>query len=265
MGLTVGAKTMKDKKTILITGASSGYGKATAEHYAKIGNCQLILLARRLERLNALKERLESETVTVHVERLDPTDPMSIDAVFDGLSPKLKSLDILVNSGGLALGVGPAQSSDLSDWYTMIQTNIVGLVHVTRRCLDYMYSRKIGHIVNIGSIAGQWPYPGGNVYGSKKAFVKMFSQSLKTDLIGTGIRVTNIEPGLSKTEFSEVRLKDEAKAAAVYEGTEPLLAEDIAEIITWVTALPSHVNINALEVMPVCQAWNSLRVERNVD
>lgn len=249
-------------KTILITGASSGYGKATAERYAKIGNCRLILIARRLERLEALKTQLEPQTSGIHVQSVDLTKSEDIDVFFDNLPADFKGIDVLVNSGGLALGVEPAQAADLANWNTMIQTNITGLVHMTRRCLDLMTPRKTGHIVNIGSIAGQWPYPGGNVYGSTKAFVKMFSQSLKTDLLGTGIRVTNLEPGLSQTEFSDVRLKDSSKAAAVYDGTQPLKGEDIAEIITWVTALPKHVNINALEVMPTCQAWNNFQIDR---
>jgi len=254
-----------DIRTILITGASSGYGKATAERYADIEHCRLILVARRAERLEALKAKIERKTEGTYVHPLDLTDPQAIDTFFDTLPPPFKDIDIIVNSGGLALGVEPAQNADLENWQRMIQTNITGLVHMTRRCLDLMVPRNSGHIVNIGSIAGQWPYPGGNVYGSTKAFVKMFSQSLKTDLIGTNIRVTNLEPGLSQTEFSEIRLKDTEKAAAVYTGTEPLAGEDIAEIITWVTGLPKHVNVNALEVMPTCQAWNSLQIHREPD
>lgn len=253
---------MTEIKTILITGASSGYGKATAERYAAQGNCKLILVARRLARLEALKAKLEQQTAGIYIQSVDLTKAQDIDGLFDSLPTEFRNIDILVNSGGLALGVEPAQAADLNNWHTMIQTNITGLVHVTRRCLDLMTPRNTGHIINIGSIAGQWPYPGGNVYGSTKAFVKMFSQSLKTDLLGTGIRVTNLEPGLSETEFSEVRLKDTAKAAAVYTGTQPLQGEDIAEIITWVTALPKHVNINALEVMPTCQAWNNFQIDR---
>jgi len=250
-------------KTILITGASSGYGKATAERYAKMGHCRLILVARRLERLEALKAELEAQTAGIFVQSLDLRDSVAIDAFFESLPKPFRSIDILINSGGLALGVEPAQTAKLSNWNTMIQTNITGLVHMTRRCLDLMVPRQCGHIINIGSVAGQWPYPGGNVYGSTKAFVKMFSQSLKTDLLGTGIRITNLEPGLSETEFSEVRLKDSEKAAAVYTGTQPLQGEDIAEIITWITSLPQHVNINALEVMPTCQAWNNFQVHRD--
>lgn len=254
--------TPSEIKTVLITGASSGYGKATAERYAQQGNCRLILIARRLERLEALKTQLEPQTAGIYIQSVDLTKPEDIDGFFGTLPQAFRSIDILVNSGGLALGVEPAQAAVLENWNTMIQTNITGLVHMTRRCLDLMTPQRSGHIVNIGSVAGQWPYPGGNVYGSTKAFVKMFSQSLKTDLLGTGIRVTNLEPGLSQTEFSDVRLKDSEKAASVYEGTQPLKGEDIAEIITWVTALPKHVNINALEVMPTCQAWSNFQIDR---
>ncbi|MEW8237651.1 MAG: SDR family NAD(P)-dependent oxidoreductase, partial [Candidatus Thiodiazotropha taylori] len=165
----------------------------------------------------------------------------------------------------LALGLQPAHEADLQDWQTMVDTNIKGLMHMTRLILPGMVQRRRGHIINIGSVAASWPYPGGNAYGATKAFVQQFSRGLKADLVGTPLRVTNIEPGLAETEFSLVRMKGDAQQAAdVYQGTQPLTGPDIAEIVYWVTALPPHVNINALEVMPVCQAWSPFAVDRTL-
>jgi 3-hydroxy acid dehydrogenase/malonic semialdehyde reductase len=171
---------------------------------------------------------------------------------------------VLVNNAGLALGLGPAAEANLADWDRMVATNVTGLMHMTRALLPGMVARNSGHVVNLGSIAGSYPYPGGHVYGASKAFVKQFSLNLKADLIGTNVRVTDIEPGLcGGTEFSTVRFGgDDAKAAAVYAGTTPLTAEDIAEAVSWVVHLPAHVNINRIEMMPTCQAPQAPAVKR---
>jgi len=172
-------------------------------------------------------------------------------------------VDVLVNNAGLAAGLEPAQSADLDDWDAMVDTNIKGLMYVTRAILPGMVTRNAGHIINIGSVAGSYPYEGGNVYGATKAFVAQFSRNLRTDVSGTAIRVTNIKPGNAETEFSLIRFKGNvAKAQAVYQGYQPLTAEDIAEMVFWVTHLPSHVNVNELEVMPVAQSWAGYKIHR---
>ncbi|MEW8017968.1 MAG: SDR family oxidoreductase [Candidatus Thiodiazotropha endolucinida] len=251
------------KKCILITGASSGFGEACARRFATAGS-DLVLCARRLQRLETLVSSLPS-SCRVHVQQLDVTDRKSVEAFVDQLPDDFREIDVLVNSAGLALGLEPAHESNLDDWETMVDTNIKGLMGMTRQILPGMVARRRGHIVNIGSVAGSWPYPGGNAYGASKAFVQQFSRGLRADLLGTPVRVSNIEPGLAETEFSLVRMKGDAqKAGDVYTDTHPLCAEDIAEIVYWVTSLPSHVNVNALEVMPVCQAWNPLAVDRTL-
>ena len=248
------------KKTVLITGASAGFGEACARKFAGPEN-RLILAARRLEKLEALqKELTDTET---HIMQLDVRDRESVAETLTGLPESFQNIDILINNAGLALGLGPAYEADLDMWETMVDTNIKGLMYCTRQILPGMVKRRQGHIVNIGSVAGSTPYPGGNVYGATKAFVKQFSNNLRSDLNGTPIRVTNIEPGLAETEFSTVRFKgDTERAAEVYKGTRPLTADDIAEIVFWVTSLPSHININRLEVMPVCQAWAPFSIFR---
>ncbi len=171
----------------------------------------------------------------------------------------------MINNAGLALGLEPAHEANLRDWETMVETNILGLLRVTRQLLPGMVTRNAGHIINIGSTAGSWPYPGGNVYGATKSFVQMFSRQLLADLLGKRIRVTNIDPGLAETEFSEVRFKNnKEKAKKLYENTQPLTAGDIANIVHWVTSVPAHVNINTLEVMPVCQAWGPLQIDKEM-
>jgi NADP-dependent 3-hydroxy acid dehydrogenase YdfG len=251
------------KKHVLITGASSGFGEACARRFSAAGD-DLVLCARRMERLQALSEELSSQSDVV-IQTLDVTDPQAVDGFLEALPEASRDIDVLINNAGLALGLQPAHEADLEDWQTMVDTNIKGLMHMTRLILPGMVARRKGHIINIGSVAGSWPYPGGNAYGATKAFVQQFSRGLKADLVGTPLRVTNIEPGLAETEFSLVRMKGDAKQAAdVYQGTQPLTAEDIAEIIYWVTALPPHVNINALEVMPVCQAWSPFAVDRTL-
>lgn len=248
-------------QTILITGATSGFGKACALRFAENG-WRLILVGRRKERLDQLGTDLASQTAVYPI----PLDVRNRAEVLDrlgSLPPEFSVVNVLVNNAGLALGLSPAPECDLDDWDNMIDTNIKGLTYCTRAILPGMISRNSGLIVNIGSVAGNWPYPGGNVYGATKAFVQQFSRNLRADLLGTNIRVTNIEPGMAETEFSIVRFKgNRAEAEKVYTNTEPLRAEDIAGIIWWLANLPEHVNINQLEVMPTMQAWGPLAVER---
>ncbi|ODB94935.1 NAD(P)-dependent oxidoreductase [Candidatus Thiodiazotropha endoloripes] len=251
------------KKRVLITGASSGFGEACARRFSEAGD-DLVLCARRMDRLHALSEELSGQSEVV-IQTLDVTDPQAVEGFLDALPEASREIDVLVNNAGLALGLQPAHEADLQDWQTMVDTNIKGLMHMTRLILPGMVQRRRGHIINIGSVAGSWPYPGGNAYGATKAFVQQFSRGLKADLVGTPLRVTNIEPGLAETEFSLVRMKGDAQQAAdVYQGTQPLTGPDIAEIVYWVTAVPPHVNINALEVMPVCQAWSPFAVDRTL-
>lgn len=249
-------------KTVFITGATSGFGAACARRYAADG-CRLVLVGRRLERLQELQKGLASLALS-HITRLDVRDREAVFAAVDALPSDFRNIGILVNNAGLALGLEPAPAADLADWETMVDTNIKGLMYCTRAILPLMAEKRQGHIVNVGSVAGNWPYPGGNVYGATKAFVKQFSNNLRADLAGTGIRVTNIEPGMAETEFSLVRFKgDPDRAAKIYQGAEPLTAEDIAEIIHWTTSQPRHININRLEVMPVCQSWGPFAISRD--
>jgi 3-hydroxy acid dehydrogenase/malonic semialdehyde reductase len=247
------------KSTVFITGATSGFGAAAAHRFAKSG-ARLILCGRRGERLAAIRKELK---VPTHLVTLDVRDR---EAVFDAvakLPAEFAAIDVLVNNAGLAQGLDPAYKANLEDWETMIDTNIKGLVYCTRAVLPGMVERKRGHIVNLGSVAGTYPYPGGNVYGGTKAFVEQFSLNLRNDLGGFNIRVTNIEPGMCETEFSVVRFKgDKAAADRVYQGMTPLSADDIAEQIHWVASLPAHVNINRMEIMPVAQSWAGFAVHR---
>lgn len=245
----------------LITGASSGFGESCARRFAKEG-WNLILAARRDERIRKLKQEL-NKICEVYLLKLDVQDLIAVQQAIQNLPKEFQEIEVLINNAGLALGLEPAHRADLNDWETMINTNIKGLIYCTRTVLPLMVQQNHGHIINIGSIAGNWPYPGGNVYGASKAFVQQFSRNLRSDLLGTKIRVTNIEPGLAETEFSIVRFKgDKAKANQVYKGATPLYGEDIAEIAYWVTSLPPHVNINSVEVMPTDQAWGPLSVSR---
>ena len=247
-------------KTVLITGASAGFGAACARRYAGEDN-RLILAARRLERLQDLQEELHD--TECHVLELDVRNRQKVESAIAGLPPQFNQVDILINNAGLALGLEPAHETDMENWERMVDTNIKGLMYCTRQILPGMVERQHGHIVNIGSVAGNTPYPGGNVYGATKAFVKQFSNNLRADLVGTPVRVTNIEPGLAETEFSMVRFNwNMEKAAKIYEGTQPLTGGDIAEIVYWTTSLPAHINVNRLEVMPVCQAWGPFSIHR---
>ncbi len=247
--------------SVLITGASSGFGRAAAKCFSDAG-FDLVLVARRADRLAELKAALSSQ-VKVATIALDVRNKAD---VFSALTPRpegLSAVSILINSAGLALGLGGAEAADLDDWDAMVDTNIKGLMYCTRAVLPGMVAQGAGQIINLGSVAGSWPYPGGNVYGGTKAFVQQFSRNLRSDLLGKGIRVTNIEPGMCDTEFSKVRFGgDQAQADAVYQGMKPLSAEDVADVIFWVATRPPHVNVNQLELMPVAQAWSGFSVHR---
>lgn len=245
---------------VFVTGATAGFGQSITRRFVAQGH-KVIATGRRQERLDALQQELGDSVYTLV---LDVRDRAGIDAAVNSLPTEWRNIDVLVNNAGLALGIEPAQRASLEDWEEMIDTNNKGLVYMTRAILPAMVERNVGHIINIGSIAGSWPYPGGNVYGATKAFVRQFSFNLRTDLHGTALRVTDIEPGLvGGTEFSNVRFKgDDAKAGSVYDGTEPLTPEDVTEAVWWVATLPKHVNINALEMMPVGQSQAGLRVHK---
>jgi len=245
---------------VFVTGATAGFGQSITRRFIGQGH-QVIATGRRQERLDALKEEFGDRIYTLV---LDVRDRAGIDAAVASLPAEWRNIDILVNNAGLALGIEPAQRASLEDWEDMIDTNNKGLVYMTRALLPAMVERNVGHIINIGSIAGSWPYPGGNVYGATKAFVRQFSFNLRTDLHVTALRVTDIEPGLvGGTEFSNVRFKgDDSRADSVYDGTEPLTPEDVTEAVWWVATLPKHVNISALEMMPVGQSQAGLRVHK---
>jgi 3-hydroxy acid dehydrogenase/malonic semialdehyde reductase len=247
-------------RTALVTGATAGFGQAIAHRLVRDG-WRVIATGRRQDRLDALAAELGAALLPFP---LDVTDPAAVAALPACLPEGWREVDALVNNAGLALGLDPAQSAKLSDWDRMVAVNVTGLIHVTRALLPGMVARNRGHVVSLGSIAGTYPYPGGHVYGASKAFVAQFMLNLKADLVGRQVRVTNIEPGLcGGTEFSAVRFGgDQARADAVYQGTTPLTAEDIAEAVAWVLALPAHVNINRIEMMPTCQASAPLAVKR---
>ena len=247
-------------KTALITGATSGFGAATARRFVKEG-WKVIVTGRRAERLDALVDELGGATVA-HALCFDIQDADAIQVAVDGLPADFAEVDLLVNNAGLALGTAPAQECKLSDWMTMIDTNNKGLVAITRIMLDKLIERK-GAIVNLASIASNWPYPGGNVYGATKAFVQQFSLGIRCDLAATGVRVTSIEPGLCESEFTLVRTGGNKEAYDnLYRGADPIQPEDIAESIFWVANLPAHVNVNSLEVMPVSQSWSPFAIHR---
>ena len=246
--------------TILITGATAGFGEAMARRFVRDGH-RLIAAGRRADRLSALAQDLGSALLAFP---LDVTDAAATAALPGSLPEEWQTVDVLVNNAGLALGTAPAFQASLEDWNTMVATNVTGLIRLTHAMLPGMVARDQGHIVNISSSAATYPYPGGNVYGATKAFVTQFSLNLKADLVGTGVRVTDLEPGLvGGSEFSHVRYGgDTDKAAAVYAGTTPLSPQDIAEAVAWVIGLPQHVNINRMEMMPTCQAPGPLAIKR---
>lgn len=243
-----------------ITGATAGFGEACARHFVQEG-WKVIITGRRQERLDALTNELGAENCLPLC--LDVRNRDAVTQTLTSLPEAFAAVDVLVNNAGLALGLDSAQAANLDDWDIMVDTNIKGLTYCTRALLPGMIERKRGHVVNIGSCAGTYPYPGSNVYGATKSFVKQFSLNLRADLHGTGVRVSNIEPGMAKSEFSIVRFKGDAeKADNVYAGMEPLLPQDIAEIVHWVVSCPQHVNINRLEVMPTCQSFNAFLFSR---
>lgn len=247
-------------RTALITGASAGFGAAIARRFVADGY-KIIITGRRAERLEALANELGGPE-KAQILAFDIRDEAATRTALDTLPDQFSMIDVLVNNAGLALGTAPAQQCDLEDWKTMIETNVTGLVTITRLLLDRLIAQK-AVIVNLASIAASYPYPGGNVYGGTKAFVRQFSLGLRSDLHGTGVRVTSIEPGLSESEFTLVRTGgDEAAYDRLYAGADPLQPEDIANTIAFVAALPPHVNINALEIMPVSQSFSPFQVHR---
>ena len=246
-------------RTALITGATSGFGAAAVRRFVAAG-WRVIATGRRADRLQALVDELGADKV--HAAAFDIRDETALDAALDALPAAFRDIDLLVNNAGLALGTAPAQQASLDDWRTMIETNVLALVTVTRRLLPLLVERK-GAIINIGSIAGSYPYPGGNTYGGTKAFVRQFSLGLRSDLHGTGVRVTDIEPGMAETEFTLVRTHgDQAASDKLYAGAQPMTADDIAEQIFYVATLPPHLNINRLEIMPVTQSFAGFPVAR---
>lgn len=247
-------------QTVFVTGATSGFGEACARLFGAEG-WNVVISGRRAQRLEQLRQEIGPESV--QAVTLDVRDESAVKEAIEALPEPFSAIDVLVNNAGLALGLNPAPSCDMSDWEAMVDTNIKGLLYCTRAVLPGMVERDRGHVVNVGSVAGTYPYPGGNVYGATKAFVKQFSRNLKADLLGSRVRVSNIEPGMAETEFSLVRFEgDRDRAGAVYRDMQPLEAKDIADIIFWVVTAPSHVNINSVEVMPVAQAWGAFAVKR---
>lgn len=248
-------------KVALVTGASAGFGAAIARRLVQLG-WRVVAAARRVERLENLARELGSDSILPL--QLDVCDPTMTAAIVELLPAQFREIDCLINNAGLALGIEAASEADLGNWDRMIDTNCRGLVHVTRAILPGMVERGRGHVINLGSVAGTYPYPGGNVYGATKAFVHQFSLNLRSDLHGTGVRVTCIEPGMcGGTEFSEVRFGgDRQRATGVYDGMHPIAADDIAEAVAWTASLPPHVNINRLELMPVAQSSAGFAVHR---
>lgn len=246
--------------TVLITGATAGIGQAAARRFASAG-WKIIATGRRAERLDELVAELGADVV--HPLVFDIRDEAAIDAALGALPAGFGDIDVLINNAGLALGTAAAQDADLDQWRQMIDTNITGLVAITHRLLPGLIARK-GGIVNLSSVAATYPYRGGNVYGGTKAFVRQFSLGLRSDLHGTGVRVTSIEPGMAETEFTVVRTGgDQAASDALYAGADPMTADDIAGMIWWVATLPAHLNINTMEMMPVRQSFAGFQVARD--
>jgi 3-hydroxy acid dehydrogenase/malonic semialdehyde reductase len=236
---------------VCVTGATAGIGEAIVRLFISAG-AHVIATGRRTERLDALREELGER---LHTAAFDVADAAAVEEAFATLPASVANIDLLVNNAGLALGKGPAQDAKLSDWRRMLDTNIAGVLHCTHAVLPGMVERRRGHIVNIGSVAGSWPYPGGNVYGATKAFVRQFSLNLRADLVHHNVRVTDIEPGVVDTEFWSVRFEgDESAAQSALAGYTPLSADDIAETVRWVAMQPAHVNVNTIELMPTQQA-----------
>lgn len=249
---------MSEPKTALVTGATSGFGRAIAEKLLREG-WRVVAIGRRAERLRQLQDTFGE---AVHGIALDMRDSAAIVAAIAALPSEFAGIDVLVNNAGLALGTAPAQRADTTQWRQMIETNITGLVMLTHALLPRLIERK-GIIVNISSIAATYPYSGGNVYGASKAFVSQFSLGLRSDLHGTGVRVTSVEPGMAETEFTLVRTGGDRDASdALYRGAQPITGEDMAEQIWWLVNLPPHLNINRIETMPVNQSFSGFQVHR---
>lgn len=246
-------------KTILITGATSGFGRAAVERFHGAG-WRVIATGRRAERLDALADALGRERI--HTAAFDIRDEAAMRDALDALPDDFRGIDVLVNNAGLALGTAPAQRADLAQWKQMIDTNITALATLTHALLPTLIERK-GAILNVSSVAATYPYAGGNVYGGTKAFVSQFSLGLRSDLHGTGVRVTSIEPGMAETEFTLVRTRgDQAASDTLYKGADPIRPEDIADTLYWIATLPPHLNINRIEVMPVRQSFAGFQVAR---
>lgn len=247
-------------KIAVITGGTAGFGAATARRFVREG-WKVVITGRREQRLEELQQELGGPGV-VHTINLDMRDRAAVEQALGNLPEAFRQVDLLVNNAGLALGIELAWDCDMDEWENMVDTNIKGVLYATRTLLPGMVERNRGHVINLGSVAGNWPYPGGNVYMGTKAFVKQFSLGLRADLYGKAVRVTNVEPGLSESEFSVVRFRgDQSKADSLYEGKNPLTPDDIAECIYWAASLPPHVNINSLEVMPVTQSFAGLHAK----
>ena len=246
-------------KTAFVTGATSGFGRAIAEHLLRDG-WRVVVTGRRDERLQPLRDEFGD---AVHLAAFDMRDADAIHAAVDTLPDGFKRIDLLVNNAGLALGTAPAQRADLSQWRQMIDTNITGLVTLTHALLPRLIEAR-GLVINISSIAATYPYSGGNVYAATKAFVTQFSLGLRSDLHGTGVRVTSIEPGMAETEFTLVRTSgDQAASDTLYQGVNPITPDDIAEQVMWLAKLPAHLNINRIETMPVSQSFAGFQIHRD--
>ena len=248
---------MAGNKTALITGATAGIGRAAARAFVGAG-WRVVATGRRADRLEALKAELGDG---LHPLAFDIADAAARDRAIDELPGEWSEIDLLVNNAGLALGTAPAPQTKLGDWMTMIQTNVVALTALTHRLLPTLVARK-GGIINLSSVAATYPYTGGNVYGATKAFVRQFTLGLRSDLHGTGVRVSSIEPGMVETEFTAIRTGSQEASDTLYKGAQPMTAEDIAETMLWIAQLPPHLNINRLELMPVSQSFAGFQVAR---
>ena len=246
-------------KTAMITGATAGFGAAAVRRFASAG-WRVIATGRRADRLKKLVE--EFGTDKVFTLAFDMRKPEAIEAALATLPESFRKIDLLINNAGLALGTAPAQKADLAQWTQMIETNVTGLVTITHKLLATLIAQK-GAIINISSVAASYPYPGGNVYGGTKAFVAQFSLGLRSDLHGTGVRVTSVEPGMAETEFTLVRTSgNQTVSDNLYKGANPMTAENVAETLFWIATLPPHMNINRIEMMPVNQSFSPFQVHR---
>lgn len=252
---------MLDPKTltVFVTGATAGFGEATCRRFVEAGS-RVVATGRRADRLESLQKKLGERC---HIAVFDVRDRAAVETAVANLPPAFRDVNVAVANAGLALGLQPAQETDMADWEAMVDTNIKGLLFTVRALLPGMVARNEGHVITVGSVAGDYPYPGGNVYGASKAFVKHFALNLRADLLGKNVRVTSIEPGMAETEFSLVRFKgDEDRAKTPYRGVEPMSADDIAETIFWTCTLPRNVNINRMQMMPVMQAFGPFAIHR---